>query len=157
MIKLETTRLQLHQMMLQDSPFLLKILNTPGWLKYIGDRNVRTIEDAKDYYRNKIAKSWDEEGLGFFTLKEKKTGLSIGTAGLVNRDGIDGVDIGFALLPDYEGRGFAYEACLKIIQFAREEIGLQEIFAITLPENIRSIRLLERLGLQFVGMVTLPR
>lgn len=145
----ETSRLFISKITLKDSRFFLELVNTPHWLKYIGDRKIKTVKDAKTYLRNVTLKSFTDFGFGFYKLQIKDTNKTIGICGLVKRKQLDDVEIGFALLPEYEGKGFGYEASLSVLELAKETFGLKKITAITLPTNISSIKLLEKLGLTF--------
>ncbi|MCB0444149.1 MAG: GNAT family N-acetyltransferase [Gelidibacter sp.] len=146
----ETKRLIIAKMTLNDASFMLKLLNTPHWIKYIGDRNIKTIDEAKTYLKNGVLKSYAELGFGFYKLMLKEeNNKTIGTCGLIKREQLDGIDIGFALLPDYEGKGFGYESSLEIMAFAEHTLQLKRILAITNPINSNSIKLLEKLGLTY--------
>ena len=135
---------------MKDAPKFLKLVNTPNWLKYIGDRHIKTIEDARNYLKNGTLKSYATFGFGFYKLQLKaENNIFIGTCGLIKREHLDDVDIGFALLPEYEGQGFGYEASRVIMQLAKEKFNLKRIVAITLPSNTKSIKLLEKLGLSY--------
>ena len=148
MIISETNRLIIAKMTLEDAPFMLELLNTPNWIKFIGDRHVKTVEEAESYLKNGVLKSYEEMGFGFYKLLLKGEDTKIiGTSGLVKRPQLDDVDIGFAMLPSYEGKGFGWEAAKEIMDFAENELLLKRIVAITAPSNINSIRLLEKLGL----------
>ena len=146
----ETNRLIISKLTKKDAAFFLDLVNSPNWIKYIGDRNLKTVKDAKDYLKNGTIKSYNNYGFGFYKLQLKEEGLkSIGTCGLVKRDQLDDVDIGFAMLPEYEGRGFGYESSLAVLKLAKEKFNLKKIVAITLPTNHNSIKLLEKLGLTY--------
>lgn len=150
MIITETNRLIIAKMTLADAPFMLELLNTPNWLKYIGDRNVKTVKDAETYLKNGILKSYRDFGFGFYKLLLKEeNNKCIGTCGLIKREQLKDVDIGFAMLTDYEGKGYGMEASLKIMNYAEHTLKLKRILAITLSTNLRSIKLLEKLGLTY--------
>ncbi len=146
---LETKRLIISEFTLKDAPFVLKLLNTPTWLKYIGDRKVKTLEDAEKYISEKLIKSYQTNGYGLFLVALKEGNASIGMCGLVNREDLDDVDIGFAMLPEYERMGFGYESASAVINYARSNLDLKRIVGITVPENLSSIKLLEKIGLSF--------
>jgi RimJ/RimL family protein N-acetyltransferase len=147
---LETERLILREFTLNDVDFIIELLNSPGWLQFIGDRNVRTKEDAVNYLTNGPMKSYAKNGFGLSLVQKKDDGTAIGMCGIIRRDNLDCPDIGFAFLPEYSGRGYAFEIANATLDYARGKLGLPTICAITLKENVRSIRLLEKLGLQFV-------
>ncbi|TYA52396.1 GNAT family N-acetyltransferase [Formosa maritima] len=146
----ETTRLIISKITLDDAQFFLELVNTPNFKKYIGDRNLKTVTNTKTYLSNGTIKSYKDFGFGFYKLQLKEeNNKSIGTCGLVKREQLEHVDIGFALLPDYEGRGFGFESSEAILKLAKNKFKLDKIFAITLPTNTNSIKLLEKLGLSF--------
>ena len=139
-----------------DVAFVLELLNTPAWLEFIGDRGVRTLEDAQQYIVNKFIRSYETLGFGLYLLELKPDGKPIGTCGLLKRDVLEDVDIGFALLPEYAGNGYAFEAASEIMKFASEELKLPRLAAITVSHNVNSIKLLSKLGLSFQTMVKIP-
>ncbi|MFD2542655.1 GNAT family N-acetyltransferase [Lacinutrix gracilariae] len=149
MIVAETERLTLSKFTLADAPFLLQLVNTPHWLKYIGDRNIKTIEAAKDYITNTHLKSYNTNKFGFYKLNVKENNTPIGACGLLKRDTLEHADIGFAMLPEYEGKGYGSEASLAVLKLAKETFQLKKVLAITLPTNANSIKLLEKLGLSY--------
>jgi len=146
---LETERLLLRPLTLDDSDFILELLNTEGWIKYIGDRNIKTNEQARNYLENGPLKSYQTNGFGLSLVQLKTSNKSIGMCGLIKRDYLDHVDIGFAFLPDYTGMGYAYEVAKRTIQYAINELQKENILAITLPENSSSIKLLEKIGFKY--------
>lgn len=148
-IILHTERLYLRKFIPEkDASYFLSLVNSPGWLKYIGDRNVHTEEDALKYINDRVMKGYADHGYGGYTIIEKASGLPIGNAGLYKRPVLDHFDIGYALLPEFHGKGYAYEASAGVVEFARQE-GLKKLYAITVAYNERSIHLLEKLGLKF--------
>lgn len=152
----ETERLILKPTMEDDAPLMLELLNTPKWLSYIGDRQVHTPEQARQYIKDRILKQFFALGYGNYTVIRKEDHRKMGTCGLYKREGLDSVDIGFAFLPDYEGKGYAYEASTRILTEAVGSFGLDHIQAITVRENTASRKLLEKLGLRYSKMITLP-
>lgn len=142
----ETERLVISKFLIEDAEFYLKLLNTPHWIKYIGDRNVKTIKEAQDYLRKGILKSYNDFGFGFYKLQLKEDNTIIGTCGIIKRDTLEEPDFGFAFLPDFEGQGYGYEAAIAILNYIKGTFNLERIYAITLPINTKSIRLLEKLG-----------
>ena len=147
---LETERLILRKFVVGDAAFMLQIMNDPTWLKYIGDRNVHSVRDAEEYLINGAMQSYEANGFGFYIVLLRESLEPIGTCGLAKRDFLDLPDFGFAFLPSYTGKGFAFEVAEASLTFAGDELGLKELLAITLPKNERSIRLLEKLGFSFV-------
>jgi RimJ/RimL family protein N-acetyltransferase len=150
MIIAETKRLVISKFDLDDASFFKELVNTPNWLKYIGDRNIKTIKDAEIRIKEGHLKSYETNGFGFYKLLLKdENHKPIGTCGLIKRDALEHVDIGFAMLPDYEGKGFGYESSKAIMELAKNKFKLNKIVAITLENNVSSIHLLEKLGLTF--------
>ncbi len=141
-----TNRLLLRKMTLAEAPFILSLLNSPGWLQYIGDRNVRSIADAEQYITNAPLKSYTDHGFGLMLVVEKEQGMPVGMCGLLQRDSLDHPDLGFAFLPEYMGRGYALEAASAIIQYADETLQIDTVAAITVPDNAASVKLLSKLG-----------
>ncbi|CAL2090587.1 GNAT family N-acetyltransferase [Tenacibaculum sp. 190524A02b] len=152
----ESERLLIRPTSEQDAELIYKLMNTPKFIKYVGDRNLNSIEDAKKYITNKMLPQLNTHGYSNYSLITKSDGTKVGSCGLYDRDGLDGIDIGFGLLPEYEGLGYAYEAASKLMNAAIEEFKIEEIQGITSKENIASQRLLEKLGLKVVGTTTLP-
>ena len=146
---IETERLALREIALNDASFILTLLNTKGWLQFIGDRNVKTISEAENYISDRLIKSYKAHAFGLYVVELKATDTSIGLCGLIKRDTLEDIDIGFAFLPEYNGFGYASEAAKSTLQFAFESLKLKKIVAITTPDNVSSIRLLEKIGLQF--------
>ncbi|PNW28137.1 GNAT family N-acetyltransferase [Formosa algae] len=150
-----TARLHLSELNTNDAPFIIELLNTPNWLKFIGDRNIHSIKDAEDYITNHHIKNYRENGFGFYKLQLKSDPLkTIGCCGLIKRPELDGVDIGFAFLPEYEGKGFGFESASEILKLAKTKFNLNEIIAIVAPDNPNSIKLLEKLGLTYQKKIT---
>lgn len=151
---LETTRLILRWLEVEDAEFIFELLNEPSFLRFVGDKGVRSIADAREYILHGPIASYEHFGFGLFRT-ELKTGDPIGICGLLKRDSLEDVDIGFALLPEYWGQGYAFEAASAVLTYAGEVFALQRIVAITDPDNFASIKLLEKLGLRFERMVKL--
>lgn len=146
----ETSRLLLSKINLKDADFFLKLVNSPHWLKYIGNRKVKTIKDAKTYLQKGTLKSYKDFGFGFYKLQLKEEGKkTIGVCGLIKREQLEDVEIGFALLQEYEGKGFGFEASVAVLKLAKEKFKIKKITAITLAKNMSSINLLEKLGLTY--------
>lgn len=152
----ETDRLRLRALTLEDVSFIIELLNTPGWLQYIGDRNVRTGEQAIAYLQNGPLKGYREHGFGLWRVETKADGTPIGMCGVMKREHLETPDIGFAFLPRYNGLGYAYEAAAASLSYAKETLGIGKVAAIVLPNNAPSIKLLEKLGLTFVRTFTFP-
>lgn len=156
MIKIiETERLMIREFDLNDVDFIVTLLNTPSWLQFIGDRGVKNIEDAKNYLINGPMKSYRANGFGLSMVEMKDGSVPIGMCGLIKRDSLDDIDIGFAMLPRYSGKGYGYEAASATMDHAKNSIGLNRVVAITVADNIYSIGLLKKLGMQFEKMMQL--
>jgi RimJ/RimL family protein N-acetyltransferase len=151
----ETDRLVLRRLTVEDAPFILELLNDPDWLRFIGDKGVRTLEDAQNYILTGPIESYARRGFGLFLVERKADATSIGLCGLLKRDVLEDVDVGYAFLPGYRGKGYAVEAAAAALRFGKETVGLTRVAAITNPGNARSIRVLEKLGLAFEKMVRL--
>jgi RimJ/RimL family protein N-acetyltransferase len=146
---LETERLRLRRLTLEDAEFVLELVNDPDWLRYIGDRGVRTLEDAREYLlRGPIATYALGAGLGLHAVELREDGVPIGICGLLERDWLEDVDLGFAMLPGFRARGYAFEAAAATLEYGRARLGLTRIVAIVSPENEASMRLLTRLGMR---------
>jgi RimJ/RimL family protein N-acetyltransferase len=153
---LQTERLRLRELDEHDAGFMLELLNEPGWIRFIGDRGLRTEEAARDYLRRGPMKMYRERGFGLWCVELRPTGTPVGICGLIKRDSLDDVDIGFAFLARHERHGYGVESARAVMAHAREALGLQRIVAITSVDNHGSIRLLEKIGLRFEKMVTMP-
>ncbi len=145
----DTERLRLIPTSIDDADFLLVLLNSPKWLKYIGDRKVETIEDAITYVQNRMNPQLERLGFGNYTVSLKSNNQKIGICGLYDRKGLEGLDIGFAFLPEFEKKGYAFESAYKLLEVAVEKFKIKEISAITTEDNSESQKLLVKLGLQF--------
>ena len=152
---LETERLLIRQLSTEDAGFILELLNEPSFIRNIGDRGVRTIEGANAYILNGPVASYAKNGFGLYLVKLKETDESIGMCGLIKRDTLEDVDIGYAFLPRFWSKGYAFESARAVKEYAKNTIGLNRIVAIVDPENGGSIRVLEKIGLQFEKMVRL--
>ena len=151
---LETQRLRLREFTNADTEFIIALLNSPGWLEFIGDRNVRTKEEALTYLENGPLKSYRENGFGLWMVELKENNIPIGMCGIISRPNLEKPDIGFAFLPEYNGKGYGYEMASATLDFAREELNIPVLYAITLAENKNSIRLLEKIGLKYSKAIT---
>ena len=147
----ETERLILKPTLEEDAEFLFQLINMPKWIKYIGERNVKTVQEAENYIVEKMKPQLVKLGFGNYTLIRKTDNVKIGTCGLHDREGLEGLDIGFAFLPEYERKGYAFEAAEKLKNSAFSEFGINKISAITTKNNFASQRLLEKLGLKKIG------
>ncbi|HEU4768599.1 MAG TPA: GNAT family N-acetyltransferase [Pyrinomonadaceae bacterium] len=155
MTVLETERLILRRLTMGDAAFILKLLNEPSFLRYIGDKNVRTLEDARNYILTGPVASYKQHGFGLYMLELKQPKTLIGMCGLIKREGLPDPDIGFALIPDFWNKGLAFEASAALLNDAQERLKLPRILAITSLDTESSIKLLERLGLTFQDVIRL--
>jgi RimJ/RimL family protein N-acetyltransferase len=145
---LETERLILRQFELTDAKFIVELVNSPEWLEFIGDRNIRTEIDATDYIKNSPMKSYEQFGFGL-SMVQLKNGTPVGMCGILKRSFLDHPDIGFAFLPQFMEKGYAFEIASATMHHARKKLNMKTILAVTLPKNHRSIRLLEKIGFKF--------
>ena len=156
MTVLETDRLVLRRLTVEDDAFLLELLNDPAWLRFIGDKGVRTLEDARRYVETGPMDMYSRLGFGLYLVVRKSDGFSIGICGLIKREGLDDVDIGFAFLPAFRRAGYGREAATAVLAYGAETFGLKRIVAITSPGNEASDGLLEALGFRFERTLPLP-
>jgi RimJ/RimL family protein N-acetyltransferase len=147
---IRTARLQLREFKLGDAEFIVKLVNTDGWLKFIGDRHIKTNEQASDYLENGPLKSYRDNGFGLWMVETINNNIPIGMCGLIKRDNLDHPDIGFAFLPEFTGKGHGFEIAEAIISYARQHLFLKTVLAITVPNNTVSIKLIEKLGLKYL-------
>jgi len=146
---LETERLSLRQLTEDDAPFILHLLNEPSFIEFIGDRGVRTLDDARRYLQAGPLASYEQYGFGLYLVQLRERGIPIGICGLLKRDQLEHADIGFSLLPEFWSEGYALEAAAAVVDYARVTLGLGRLVAITSPHNERSARLLGKLGFAF--------
>ena len=152
----ETDRLILKPAEVQDADFFLELYNMPSFIQYIGDRNLRTKEDAENYITNRFIPQIEKLGFGNYVVILKEDHTKIGAVGIFEREDLDVLDIGFSFLEKYEGKGYAYESANKLKEVAATDFGVHKISAITTKDNFSSQKLIERLGLKFQKMVTIP-
>ena len=152
---LETERLVLRQLDERDAAFILQLVNEPSWLQYIGDRGVRTLQDAERYIRDGPVAMYARLGFGLWLVALKETLEPIGICGLIKRDALPDVDLGFALLPRFWGKGYALESASATVAYGKARLGLSRVVAVTTKSNHASGRLLEKLGFRFERLVRL--
>jgi len=153
MIVMETERLILRPLNSKDAEFILALLNEPSFLRFIGDKKVRTIQDAELYILNGPVASYERHGFGLYLVELKETHTPIGICGLLKRVELPDPDIGFAFLPDFWNKGFAFESSAAVLKDARERLNLERVLAITNQDNEPSIKLLQKLGLQIERVI----
>ena len=154
--QLETARLFLRRVTLDDADLLLAVWNDPAFIRNVGDRGVRTIEGAQEAMKGGALKLYADHGYGPYAMALKSDGSRIGICGLFKRDNLDYPDIGFGVLPEFCGNGYAGEASFAVMAHARDDLGIEELTAIVSPDNAPSIGLIEKLGLAFSKMITMP-
>lgn len=152
----ETERLLLRHVIAADAPFLCRLLNEPSWLQTIGDRGVRTAQDAELYIRDKFTASYESLGFGMYLVELKAQKAPVGLSGLVRRSYLPDPDIGFANLPEFWGGGYAFEAAAAIMHYSGNDLGLTKLLAVVKPDNVRSVKLLQRLGFSQEGDCRVP-
>lgn len=156
MIILKSERLTLREIESDDAAFVLELLNTTGFIANIGDRGVRTEAEARDYIVERVLGSYQIYGFGMWLVVQTATGLAMGLAGLVKRDGLDIPDVGYAFVPRAWGQGFAQEAAAAVLKHAIEVMGIPKLAAITSAENYASMAVLRKIGFTYQGMIQLP-
>lgn len=152
----ETERLQLRELTEADGAFYLAMLSDPDFKTHIADRGVRTLEQAVAHMQERVFASYDAHGFGMWLVSRKDDGEAVGMAGLVKRDFLRNVDVGYAFLPAGRGAGFATEAAAGVVAYAWREFGIKRLSAIVSPANGASVRVLERLGFRHAGRVRFP-
>ncbi len=152
---IETDRLRLRRISNDDAPFILRLLNEPSFIQNIGDRGVRTIENAEEYILKGPIASYEKFGFGLWMVETKVDTTPIGMCGLLKRDVLTDVDIGYALLPEFWSKGYALESARAALAYASGSLGLKRVLAVTNSNNLSSIRLLEKLGFQYERMIQL--
>ena len=153
---LQTQRLTLRKLEEADAPFILRLLNEPSFLKFIGDKSVRTLENARQYILNGPVASYQEHGFGLYLVMLNSTGESIGMCGLLKRETLPAVDIGFAFVPEFWNQGYAIESASAVMSYAKDVLKIPRIVAITDKDNDASGRLLEKIGLHFDRYIEMP-
>lgn len=151
---LETERLILRRVTPEDAEFFVELLNEESFLRYIGDKGVRTVEDARRYILEGPVRSYERFGFGLYLVERKETGEPIGFCGLLKRDFLEDVDVGYAFLPRFWSKGYAFESASAVMAYGRDVLGLDRIVAVVNPDNAGSIRVLEKIGLRFERMIS---
>jgi RimJ/RimL family protein N-acetyltransferase len=157
MIICETERLILREVVAEDAPFILTLLNDPDFIRFIADRNVRTLNDARAYIAARMTSSYEQNGFGMWLVIRKNRQMPIGLCGLVKRDSLHHPDIGFAFMPEGRGGGYASEAATAALAYTRRSLGLSQVLAIADEGNQKSDRLLRQLGFATIGVVKLSQ
>lgn len=161
MIRATTDRLILRDVTPDDASFVLELLNDHGFIKNIGDRKIRTLEEARSYITEKILAQYVDKGFGMYLVATRKgesaNGKILGQCGLVKREGLETTDLGFAFLERYCGKGYGYESAKAVLGIAKKDLGLSQIAAITGQDNTASQKLLTKLGLKYLRTIQLPK
>ncbi|MFT5710745.1 MAG: ribosomal-protein-alanine N-acetyltransferase [Halioglobus sp.] len=152
---LETARLIIDEITSKDASFILQMLNDPTFIKYVADRGIRTEEQARAYIQDRVVASYEEHGFAMGAVRLKDSGEVIGMCGLVNRDTLEDIDIGYGFLPKFRGKGYALEAAVAVMKMGREDFGLQRLLAIIHPANTASRALAEKMGMHCESMISL--
>ena len=155
MLFLETERTKITEISTSDAPFILELVNSPEWLRYIGDRNIHSISDAENYITNTYVNSFNQFGFTYY-LVSLKNNTQIGICGFLQKIYLKNPDFGFAFMPEYHNQGFGYESGNAILKYGLDEFGLNNIDAITMSDNNPSIKLLLKLGFIQDGIITMP-
>jgi RimJ/RimL family protein N-acetyltransferase len=151
----ESARLRLRPMNLSDAEFILTITNDPSWLQFIGDRGVHTIEDAKTFIIDGPLAMYKRLGIGSLIVELKETNMAIGSCGLLQRDYLEFPDIGYAFLPEYRAKGYAFEAASAVLEYYYNSKRFSHVCAIVSHDNMSSIRLLTKLGFSYQATIAL--
>jgi RimJ/RimL family protein N-acetyltransferase len=152
---LETDRLLLRHMTEDDAQFFLELLNEPGWINNIGDRGIRTVEECAAYITRVYVAGYEKNGFGLYLVELKETDEPVGICGLVKRDSLENVDVGFAFKERYWRRGYAAESAAAALEYGHNTLGIERIVAITSQTNHGSARVLEKIGLKFERLIKL--
>jgi ribosomal-protein-alanine N-acetyltransferase len=155
-IILNTERLVLREAESSDTQFFYELLNSPKWIRYIGDRGIKTLKNAEDYINDKLINSYKTNGFGLYVYELKESNKPIGICGFIKRDYLDSEDIGFALLPEYERKGYTYEISIAVLENGEKKLGITKVYAITSKDNIASQELLKKLGFNFKSTINDP-
>jgi len=139
-----------------DAEFIVRLLNSEKFIKFIGDRNVRTSKDARDFIRDRYRQSYEDHGYGLYCVELKGSGTPVGMCGFVRRDTLPAPDLGFAFLPEFEGKGYGFESAEAMMRYGRERLGFSEVLAITTLDNEASGRLLDKIGFTFDKIIETP-
>ncbi|MBV6324830.1 GNAT family N-acetyltransferase [Duganella violaceipulchra] len=153
---LDTERLTLRTIGVDDAAFYYELVNDPTWLEFIGDKGIRSIEGARDAILEGPCAMQERLGHSLYVMERKSDGVALGLCGLIKRDGLDDVDIGYAIRPAWFGQGYTYEAAVAVVAYARDQLRMKRLLGLTAPANLNSIRLLQKLGLAFVELRNLP-
>lgn len=150
---LTTRRLYISKATVEDAPFFYELLNSANWIQHIGDRGIKTVKDAADYIQNGLIYNYETLGYGFYKMVSKQESKPIGICGFAKREYLDHVDIGFAILPEYERKGYTYEASMAVLHYGNNTLKMKPILGITTIENTGSKNILLKIGLKEIGTI----
>jgi RimJ/RimL family protein N-acetyltransferase len=153
---IETQRLALREFNSDDAEFVLALLNDPGWIEFIGDKGIRTLDGARGFIATRYCAAYDKCGFGFYRVALKDTDEPVGMCGLIKRDSLDDVDIGFGFMKRHWGKGYATESAQAVLDHGRGVLNLSRIVGITSLTNDASASVLEKIGLKFEGVINIP-
>ncbi|MGF1789433.1 GNAT family N-acetyltransferase [Photobacterium profundum] len=153
---IETERLTIRWLIEDDAEFIYRLYNTDSFLQFVGDKNLQTIDDARKYLLTGALNMYERIGMGLYMVELKSDKTALGISGLIKRDSLNDIDIGYGFLPEFEGKGYAYEAGVALKSYAKDALKIERLVAITTADNKRSITLLEKLGLDFESTVEEP-
>jgi RimJ/RimL family protein N-acetyltransferase len=153
---LETERLYLRTIEPEDAAFYHELINDPTWLEYIGDKGIYSVEAARAAIIAGPCAMQAKLGFSLYLMERRSDGKPLGMCGLIKRDWLPEVDIGYAIRPAYSGQGYTYEAAAAVLVHAREQLHLPQLLGITAPANAKSIALLAKLGMTFIEHKALP-
>ncbi len=151
-----TQRLRLRHIELADAAFILHLLNEPAFIRFIGDKGARTLEHARCYIQQGPMTSYAGNGFGLYLVEDKQSRESLGICGLVKRESLRDVDLGFAFLQMHWSNGYALESCRAVMRLSRDVLHIERVVAITIPDNLASISLLGKIGMRFERSLRLP-
>ena len=146
---IKTKNLTIRHLNITDADFILRLTNDPDWLTFIGDKGIRSVDDAVQYIQNGPMAMYQSHGFGLYFVGLNDSETPVGICGILKRDSLEHPDLGFAFLPEFRGKGFAFESAEAVLAHAKSELKLKKILAITLPNNERSKHLLKKAGFQF--------
>jgi [ribosomal protein S5]-alanine N-acetyltransferase len=153
MTLIDTNRLVIRDITEQDFHFIFRLLNEPSWIKYIGDKGIKTETDAKNYIQTGPLQMYKDFGFGLFLVTLKENAIPIGLCGLIKRPSLENIDLGYAFLPEYTGKGYAFEATKAVIKYGKEQLSIDKIVAITTIDNLNSEKVLLKLGFSFDSLI----
>lgn len=153
MTLIDTDRLSIRYIKVEDFNFIFRLLNDPSWIKYIGDKGIKTEDDAKNYIQTGPLQMYKNFGFGLYLVTLKETAVPIGLCGLIKRPSLENIDLGYAFLPEYTGKGYAFEATKAVLQYGKEQLTIDKIVAITTLDNFSSEKVLLKLGFTFDSLI----